>query len=66
MSPVTALPANDRGFHDVFGNAWDWTSKCLLVSSILKSLFGLFLYMHEKLTVTLFIFFDLQLHILAP
>ena len=25
MSPVTAFPANAQGFHDVFGNAWEWT-----------------------------------------
>lgn len=25
MSPVTALPPNEKGFHDVFGNCWDWT-----------------------------------------
>ena len=24
MSPVNAFPANKRGFHDVFGNAWEW------------------------------------------
>jgi formylglycine-generating enzyme required for sulfatase activity len=24
QSPVTALPASDKGFHDVFGNAWEW------------------------------------------
>lgn len=23
-SPVDALPANSRGFHDVFGNVWQW------------------------------------------
>jgi len=26
MSPVNSLPANKLGFHDVFGNAWEWTS----------------------------------------
>ena len=26
MLQVTALPPNDKGFHDVFGNCWDWTS----------------------------------------
>jgi 5-histidylcysteine sulfoxide synthase len=26
MNSVTALPSNERGFHDVFGNAWDWTT----------------------------------------
>jgi putative 4-mercaptohistidine N1-methyltranferase len=25
MSPVNALPPNSKGFHDVFGNAWEWT-----------------------------------------
>eukprot|EP01039_Chlorochromonas_danica_P003875 gene3876-4233_t len=25
MSPVNANPANKKGFHDVFGNAWEWT-----------------------------------------
>jgi len=25
MSPVNALAPNDKGFHDVFGNAWEWT-----------------------------------------
>jgi 2-polyprenyl-3-methyl-5-hydroxy-6-metoxy-1,4-benzoquinol methylase len=25
MSPVNALPSNSKGFHDVFGNAWEWT-----------------------------------------
>ena len=25
MSPVDALSPNTRGFHDVFGNAWQWT-----------------------------------------
>jgi SAM-dependent methyltransferase len=25
MSPVTALSPNDKGFYDVFGNAWEWT-----------------------------------------
>jgi len=25
MSPVNSSPANERGFHDVFGNAWQWT-----------------------------------------
>jgi hypothetical protein len=24
QSPVTALQASDKGFHDVFGNAWEW------------------------------------------
>jgi formylglycine-generating enzyme required for sulfatase activity len=24
-SPVAALPANSKGFHDVFGNSWHWT-----------------------------------------
>jgi formylglycine-generating enzyme required for sulfatase activity len=24
QSPVTALPASEAGFHDVFGNAWEW------------------------------------------
>eukprot|EP01038_Epipyxis_sp_PR26KG_P013613 gene13613-18268_t len=24
-SPVNALKANSKGFHDVFGNAWEWT-----------------------------------------
>ena len=24
MSPVNALPENKKGFHDVFGNAWEW------------------------------------------
>ncbi|CAN0459119.1 unnamed protein product, partial [Phaeothamnion confervicola] len=24
-SPVTAMPPNDKGFHDVFGNVWEWT-----------------------------------------
>jgi formylglycine-generating enzyme required for sulfatase activity len=23
-SPVDALPATDKGFHDVFGSAWEW------------------------------------------
>ena len=23
---MTALPPNEKGFHDVFGNCWDWTS----------------------------------------
>lgn len=23
-SPVTALPASEGGFHDVFGNVWEW------------------------------------------
>lgn len=26
MNPVDAHPANTQGFHDVFGNAWEWTS----------------------------------------
>lgn len=26
VSPVDALPPNEKGFHDVFGNCWDWTS----------------------------------------
>lgn len=25
MSPVHAFPPNSKGFHDVFGNAWEWT-----------------------------------------
>jgi 2-polyprenyl-3-methyl-5-hydroxy-6-metoxy-1,4-benzoquinol methylase len=25
MSPVNGLPPNSKGFHDVFGNAWEWT-----------------------------------------
>jgi formylglycine-generating enzyme required for sulfatase activity len=25
MSPVNAYPPNELGFHDVFGNAWEWT-----------------------------------------
>lgn len=25
MNPVDALTANSKGFHDVFGNAWEWT-----------------------------------------
>lgn len=25
MSPVNALPPNQLGFHDVFGNAWEWS-----------------------------------------
>jgi len=25
MSPVAALAPNDKGFFDVFGNAWEWT-----------------------------------------
>lgn len=25
MSPVNALAPNSKGFHDVFGNAWEWT-----------------------------------------
>lgn len=24
QSPVTALPSSSKGFHDVFGNAWEW------------------------------------------
>lgn len=24
QSPVTALQATEAGFHDVFGNAWEW------------------------------------------
>ncbi|ETV92039.1 hypothetical protein H310_13564 [Aphanomyces invadans] len=24
FSPVDAMPPNDQGFHDVFGNAWEW------------------------------------------
>uniref|UniRef100_A0A383W2U2 Generic methyltransferase n=1 Tax=Tetradesmus obliquus TaxID=3088 RepID=A0A383W2U2_TETOB len=24
QSPVTALPPSEAGFHDVFGNAWEW------------------------------------------
>jgi formylglycine-generating enzyme required for sulfatase activity len=24
QSPVTALPPSEVGFHDVFGNAWEW------------------------------------------
>lgn len=26
MSPVNALKPNSKGFYDVFGNAWEWTS----------------------------------------
>lgn len=28
-SPVTAFPPTAEGFHDVVGNAWEWTNDCM-------------------------------------